>query len=252
MENRLFNKTHEVKTLQTKLTYAAADHSTAYDLERSLRSNAQANCRALEVKVRKSNEVIRKCKDEIASLKSELAHQTVLSRKYEQRSARLRRKLSEVSANVPTNRDAQEDVERMRAELRESRLNKGGSAYYDMWRSECDNSRTLRKDLAQTQREFEQCDKELVQVQEEFTTLTAASRVNTQRLQKRIINLLRGETERREEVTYWSLTIERCHQGHEQKRLEHVHPFDGTQLHTKEGSQVGSGAARQRTQAHCW
>jgi chromosome segregation ATPase len=152
-----------------------------------MRQNAQSNCKVLEMKVRKSNEVIRKYKDEIASLKSELAHQTTLGKKYEQRSARLRKKLSEVALNAPTRSDSHEDVERMRAELREARLNKGSSAYYDMWRSECEDSRALRKELTKTQDDFEECDKELVQLQEEFTTLTATSRVTTHRLQKRII-----------------------------------------------------------------
>jgi predicted nucleic acid-binding Zn-ribbon protein len=189
LEDRLLNKTHEVKTLQSKLSYAVADHSSAYDLERNLRQNAQANSRVLEVKVRKSNEAIRKYKDEITSLKSELEHQVVLTRKYEQRSARLRKKLTEASLNAPTRSDSHEDVERMRLELREARLNKGSSAYYDIWRSECDNSRALRKELEQVQEEFEECDKELVQAQEDFTILTANSRAATQRLQKRIVNM---------------------------------------------------------------
>lgn len=185
LEERLLNKSHEVKTLQTRLSYATTDHTNAYELERNLRRNVQAENKLLERKVRRARESIKKYKDENESLKSELTHQSFLSKKYLQRSIRLRKKLNEL-AGLANTRDVHEDAERMRKELREVRTNRGSNAFYDMWRGECENARTLRGELSQTEKELETCDAELVTTTENLTALTAATRAQTQRTQKRI------------------------------------------------------------------
>lgn len=189
LEERLLNKSHEVKSLQSKLSYATTDHNNAYELERNIRRSAQNDCKVLDRKFRKSREVIRKYKDENESLKSELAYQRSLSKKYQQRSIRLRKKLTDLAEVAGTSsRDRHEDADRMRRELREMRVARGNSAFYDLWRGECDKSRALRRELTQAENELENCDGELVNATENLTALTAATRAQTQRMQKRIYN----------------------------------------------------------------
>lgn len=137
--------------------------------------------------------MIKRYKDENASLKSELAHQTTLSQKYAQRSVRLREKISEMIADGgASDVKAKEEVERLQRALREAKfagVANIGNVWYNMWRSECDKGRRADKKLAEAENKLETSEGEALQTREELRALTASSRSQSQKLQKRIFPL---------------------------------------------------------------